>query len=534
VPLLDAHAPRRIMPTLLLCWLVSLARCLIGVASGARPPSPPPAHAGRELAPFNFAWRWQRLPTPTNLTGGSGCPSLRPHHAVQCLGMSKRRCAQNEFTFARDPPTGPCNDTSSAAECEMDCCADPACGHWAWRATANGSNRCWWSSGKHASGCFASPGWLGGVRPTPGPRMGPPSRRPASRGYDDSAWEGVDLPHDARLTEPFALDMFRGPGKLPFSSSWYRKKFRVPERWAGKPLFVTFGGVMRAAHVYLNGRLIGTHQVGYTAFTLRLDHTGLLATGAHRTNVLAVFADGRFSSWDGSGWWYEGAGIYRDVTLVSIAGPVHLALDGGVFAVPIIPNQSIQMHERGNGTAGLWAESVGLNVTLNLVVAADDRVSVVGQRSTAAMFASATLLVAMKVVAPDGTVCANEEIFTAAANHTVSHVISIMKAELWSVPRPYLYTLVVEIRRHRSADGNVIDTVNTTVGLRSADFRADDGLHINGQRVRLKGFCLHEDFTGVGVAVPPRINLLRAQSLRDVGANAWRFSHNVRTPRAKF
>jgi hypothetical protein len=62
VPLLDAHAPRRIMPTLLLCWLVSLARCLIGVASGARPPSPP-----------------QRTPAvnlhrSTSPGAGSGCP----------------------------------------------------------------------------------------------------------------------------------------------------------------------------------------------------------------------------------------------------------------------------------------------------------------------------------------------------------------------------------------------------------------------------------------------------------------------------
>ena len=51
-------------------------------------------------------------------------------------------------------------------------------------------------------------------------------------------------------------------------------------------------------------------------------------------------------------------------------------------------------------------------------------------------------------------------------------------------------------------------------------------MNVNAQRVRLKGFCNHNDFTGVGVAVPPRINLYRAQALRWAGGNAWRMSHN--------
>jgi hypothetical protein len=475
-----------------------------------------PPHAGRETISFNFAWRWRRGEPETP---AASCPSLRAHN-MQCPGLSKRRCAQNEFTFAKDPPTGACNDTSAAAECELDCCADPACGLWAWKATEDGSNRCWWSHGKNTSGCTAQPGWVGGARPTPGPRMGPRSIAPAAPEFDDGAWEGVDVPHDARLTEQFDLDMFRGPGKLPFSSSWYRKKFRVPEGWAGKPLFITFGAVMRAAHVYLNGKLIGTHEVGYTAFTLRLDAAGLLAR-ADGTNVLAVFADDRFSSWDGIGWWYGGAGIYRDVALTSLASPMHLAVDGGVFAVPSIPDpETIQMHEQGNGSAGLWAAAVDLNVTLELVSE-----GLLSDEGGPAAATAAT--VTMKVVGADGAGVCGSATFSAASaagNHTFSHVVSVANAELWSVPRPYLYTLVVEIS---NAAGDIIDVVNTSVGLRSAQFHASDGLHVNEQRVRLKGFCNHNDFTGVGVAVPPRLNLFRAQALRDVGANAWRMSHNV-------
>lgn len=445
------------------------------------------AHAGRETISFNFAWRWRRdAAVPA---AAASCPSLVPHEALQCPGLSKRRCAQNEFTFPQDPPTGSCNDTSTATECEMDCCADPACGLWAYKMTSDGSNRCWWSAGLNTSRCSKSEGWVGGKRSIPGPRSGPPTLVPASVDYDDSGWEGIDVPHDARLTEEFDLNLFRGPGKLRFSSSWYRKKFRVPEDWSNRPLFLTFEGVMRAAQVFLNGVLIGTHEVGYTAFTLRLDSTGLLQEG-NSSNLIAVFADNRFSSWDGTGWWYNGAGVYRDVTLTSFATPLHLAVDGGVFAVPSIPapESTISMHQDGNGTAGLWAKMAYLNVTLEVVQDA-----LAGFTHGAVVTAST---VVMQVIDQAGKVCANESVplpTSASANRTMSHVMDIANAELWSVPRPYVHTLYVQIK---SSGGDIIDAVNTSVGIRSAQFRMDDGLHVNEQRVRLRGFCNHNDFTG--------------------------------------
>ena len=173
-----------------------LALGLAALASGSSQP-----HDGRETVSFNFAWRWRRG-EPDAATAAS-CPSLTPTPDALCPGLMQRRCAQNEFSSRTDPSTGSCNDTSTAVECELDCCADPACGQWAWKATDDGSNRCWWSAGKNTTGCAASAGWVGGTRPTPGPRMGPRSLVPASMAYDDSAWKGVDVPHDARLTERF-------------------------------------------------------------------------------------------------------------------------------------------------------------------------------------------------------------------------------------------------------------------------------------------------------------------------------------------
>ena len=98
--------------------------------------------------------------------------------------------------------------------------------------------------------------------------------------------------------------------------------------------------------------------------------------------------------------------------------------------------------------------------------------------------------------------------------------------ELWSVPRPYLYTLTVSL----SVNGQVVDSASETVGIRNIAWDAERGLLLNEQRVKMRGACNHESFTGVGAALPDRIDLLRVQQMRGVGMNAWRTSHNPPEP----
>jgi hypothetical protein len=49
--------------------------------------------------------------------------------------------------------------------------------------------------------------------------------------------------------------------------------------------------------------------------------------------------------------------------------------------------------------------------------------------------------------------------------------------------------------------------------------------------VQVRGFCDHTNFAVVGMAIPPRINLFRAQASRAVGGNGRRTSHNPPDPR---
>lgn len=81
----------------------------------------------------------------------------------------------------------------------------------------------------------------------------------------------------------------------------------MPQEWQGKKaVYLIFKGAQRSARVFLNGMQLAFHPLGYTEFVVRLDDAAgrsLLQYGLNKTNVLAVFIDATFSSFDGTAWW---------------------------------------------------------------------------------------------------------------------------------------------------------------------------------------------------------------------------------------
>lgn len=57
-------------------------------------------------------------------------------------------------------------------------------------------------------------------------------------------------------------------------------------------------------------------------------------------------------------------------------------------------------------------------------------------------------------------------------------------------------------------------------------YDANQGFFLNKVHFKVRGFCDHNNFAVVGMAVPERINLFRAQASRAVGGNGRRTSHN--------
>ena len=374
-------------------------------------------------------------------------------------------------------------------------------------------------------------------RPAPGGPPDPPSTGPgenpaeATLDYDDSAWPHIHLPHDALITQGASKVSCPPPGGcsgrsfIPRHVMWYRKSFALPAGWgsAGSErtdhLWVEFDGVFHSAIVYLNGVVVARNAEGYLGFRVPLGNTTGTLRGDGERNVLAVFVDpdggAGFSSIGRSGWWYEGGGLYRHARLVRTAS-LHIAQDGLVARSVISWGASRGEPSADAATlsatatlanAGAVATAAGAEVLFTLVDSTTGRV--VGSAVSAAL----------PPISPGGHVEASASIVVASPR-------------LWSVRSPTLYTVAAQVRTGGDPQ-SAVDEVNVTHGFRTLVFSGADGAPsctLNGRPFKWRGFCDHDNFAVVGMAVPDRIKLFRAQMSRAVGGNARRTSHNPPDP----
>ncbi len=115
----------------------------------------------------------------------------------------------------------------------------------------------------------ARPGGMppGGPRMMPKPRIDtilPAENGMEAAGYDDSAWETVQTPHDWNIKDKFDSMSAGSAASLPEGIGWYRKAFRVPASMKGRSLEIVFDGIFQKSDVYINGHHLGTHPYGFS------------------------------------------------------------------------------------------------------------------------------------------------------------------------------------------------------------------------------------------------------------------------------
>ena len=320
--------------------------------------------------------------------------------------------------------------------------------------------------------------------------------------YDDGSWEVVDAPHDFLIDGGYNTSAPAKQGNIPRKNAWYRKHFSVPQDFSGKHIFIYFEGIFKLATVYLNGVEVRYHETGYTSFQARLDNCSALEYGPSKTNVLAIYVDGTI----GSGWWYEGAGIYRHVKLIATSKQ-YFELDG----------ISAPTHSMTVDSKGVSAQNPILNTTF-----------AIGNLDVAS---SAGFSLNLNLVDQKGVSIATSDVKvpTLAGNSTtnVKYDFNINETiSLWSILNPSLYTLKSKLM----SNSVVVDEQDVTIGFRSILYTADQGFFLNKQHVKVRGFCDHNNFASVGMAVPDRVKLFAAQTLRSIGGNGRRMSHNPPEP----
>lgn len=141
------------------------------------------------------------------------------------------------------------------------------------------------------------------------------NKGPASVEFDDKDWTRVNLPHDWVVDLPYHGKASHSHGykqvgwQYPQNSiGWYRRHFTVDKEDEGKAVSIRFDGIFRNAQVFCNGFYLGTEPSGYASQEYNVSE--YLNYGGD--NIIAVRCDATTEE----GWYYEGAGIYRDTWLI--------------------------------------------------------------------------------------------------------------------------------------------------------------------------------------------------------------------------
>lgn len=320
---------------------------------------------------------------------------------------------------------------------------------------------------------------------------------PYSPKFDDKDWQAVRVPHDWVTTLPYASEASHSHGyktvgyKYPETSvGWYRKTVNIPAEDLGKHIALQFDGIFRNAQVWFNGFWMGVEPSGYA--TQVYDVTEYVNYGGD--NLICVRADATFEE----GWFYEGAGIYRDAWLVKTAAVSVAPFGTFVYADLKEPYASVVVHvETEVNNQSL--ESQTCEVSQRLLDANGNEVAKCSGASVS--------------LQPKETLGCKQQ-------------MTLENPHLWSTADPYLYKVETTVK----VDGKVTDVYETTTGIRDITFDADKGFLLNGKQLKLKGVNLHQDHAGVGAAMPEALMAWRIKQLKKIGCNAYRSSHNPMTP----
>ena len=300
--------------------------------------------------------------------------------------------------------------------------------------------------------------------------------------FDTSTWKNLNVPHDWSFEKGVRKggDQGQGGGYHDGGIGWYRKEFSVKKESLSKVTYINFDGVYMNSEVWVNGNHLGKRPYGYISF--RYDISKYLKEGK---NTIAVRVDNNLEP---SARWYHPCGIYAQVKLIEV-NPTHFKPNSIFIKTPSIANKKA-------------------NVTIDTEITNLQK----------------GLEYEVKIFSPSGNQINND---CEKLKTTTPFVeLEVENPQLWSPESPNIYKVVTQI-----LDGKkVIDEIETTFGFKTVKWETKTGFWLNGENVKLKGVCEHWEGGPVGGAWTKSMLRWKLQSLKDMGINAIRPSHNPTPP----
>jgi beta-galactosidase len=284
---------------------------------------------------------------------------------------------------------------------------------------------------------------------------------------NDEEWKNITIPHDAMIFEKRTelSDGGTNTGWYEGHDYEYVKTFFAPQDMSTKDIIFEFEGVYHNAEVYINGAKAAYRPYGYTNFYVNAND--FLKYGEdNQIRVIARNSDQPNSRW------YSGAGIYR---------PVYMH---------VLDKKRILLNGVKITTLQLFPAVVEVTVNTNCPGYVNVEIT------------------------DGGNIVAWQSL---ATNGQVAFSFNLKDAKLWTVENPFLYTCNV------SFEG---DNQQIAFGVRTIGVSARKGFTLNGQRVIIRGACIHHDNGILGARCYAEAEERKVKILKQYGYNAIRSAHN--------
>jgi hypothetical protein len=322
--------------------------------------------------------------------------------------------------------------------------------------------------------------------------------------FDDSNWKSVTLPRPWNEDDAFAKDI----KDLSTGIAWYRKHFRLPVGSRDKKVFLEFEGIRLAGEFYLNGKFIGRHENGVTAFGF--DITKDLVDG---DNVIAVRTD---NSWDykekATGSTFQWNDRNFNANYGGINKNVRLHITERLYqTLPLYSNL---------GTTGTYVYAKNIDIagrTVTLVVESEIRND--GGDTKTFSFDVVVRDLGGKIIKTF-----SGGVHTLKPNETdvISASEKLGNLNFWSWGYGYLYTVATNLK----VKGLVVDSVISRTGFRKTEF--GNGLFkLNDRTLQMKGYAQRttNEWPALGNAVPPWLSDYSNGLMVESNANLVRWMH---------
>lgn len=303
----------------------------------------------------------------------------------------------------------------------------------------------------------------------------------------ETEWKMVNLPHTYNLDAYQQPNYYQGKGI-------YRRTLTLPEVILHRRYYLKIDAASKAAEVRVNGKEIGSHAGGYTAFIfditpyIQKENVIEITVDNSRKDITPISAD--FTFW---------GGIYRDVWLIST------------------PEQHFRMDNMGSD--GIFVNTPEVNEKYA-------KVRLRGEVTNDA-HDNATLMVRNMLFDPTGKpLQTREQKLRLKAGETRGFDDTfgkIAEPMLWSPENPQLYTIRTVLINPETNE--VLDEKSHNVGLRWFSFDGNKGFSLNGKPYKLRGVNRHQDQAPVGVALDDEAHRRDIRLLKDLGCNFIRISH---------